>query len=221
MIKPSVTQILSEIYPFDPAMFINSLSEEWLNKKREKWQLMTWWIADKCEYLDYDKVMYQLNQLGSTVHLAWYDLWAIGFTHNHSGTIYEPYIKSVTKFWNDYKPKMIYWEKYLEWKHYVWICDAVLQVWNETWLIDYKTWWAYKYIYWIKQDILNKNWTPKKPSDINKVSVQLSMYEDILPIKIDKRKAIWITEIWYFIFDIDYNIKPFQEWLNPLPLTLI
>lgn len=221
---PSVTQILWEIYPFDnwdpqfnpKQMFIDSLWKEWLRNKRDKLQLIEWWIANKCESLDYDNLMKMLTTLWTITHAAAFDLWTIWFCATYKWTIYEPYVASVIKFFQDTWAKMVQWEIFIQTDYYYWVSDWIIKVWNEYWLIDWKTWWAYKYIYWIENKILNKKGEPySRTKDIEKVSLQLSMYKNWLrQYIIDKLKVIWITELWYFIFDCTDDLTKFNEYIN-------
>jgi len=221
---PSVTQIIWEIYPFDnwdplynpKQMFIDSLNAEWIRNKREKNQLIKWGIAEKCESLDYDRLMKMLTTLGTITHAAAFDLWTLWFCHNYKWTIYEPYIASVTKFFEDTGAQMVQWEIFIQTEYYYWVSDWIVKVWDEYWLIDWKTWGAYKYIYWIESKILNKKGEPySKAKEVEKVSLQLSMYKKWLSrFKIDKLKVVWITELGYFIFDCVDDLTKFNDYID-------
>lgn len=229
--KQSVTTILSEIFPYemvtinwvmwDPLEY--ALSTEAMSAKRLKWDILEDTIAHKCYSLKKDNVMKMLNIHWTIIHSCAFDLWTMWFCHSYEWTHLENHVNSLVQFFEDYKVKTICWEKYIENEWYFGISDWIIEVTNpdtglrENWLIDWKTWSYYKYIYGIKNSILKKNWEPySKANDIKKTSVQLSMYEYSLMdnYKIDDKKIIWITEQGYFVFQAESLIDIFWEWLN-------
>lgn len=225
--KPSVTQILGNIYPFDQdalSAFQFALSKEWIDNKRAKNDIKEWSIADKSMWLRYDDVMKNLTTLWTIIHSVAFDLWTLWFCNNFKNTIYEPYVNSVIKFFSETEAKTIAWEIFIETDDYYWISDWLLLINWKIKLIDYKTWWAYKWLYWIANKILKKDWTPySRTKDIEKTSLQLSMYEEWLKdkYKIDWLLIVWFTEQGYFIFEWISDLSKYIDWKKNLTNNLI
>ena len=226
--KSSVTQILWEIFPFDQdmkTMFMDSLAEEWINKKRSKGMITSGSISDLAWGLRYDDVMKMLTTLWTIVHSSAFDLWTLGFCNTFEWTIYEPFVVSVYNFFKETWATTVAWEVFIETDDYYWVSDWILKINWQNILVDYKTWTAYKSLYWIENKILKKDWTPyAKTNDVKKVSLQTSMYKQWLISKyeIHWMKAIWFTEQWYFMFDLEDDLTIFEEWkqskLNSKPI---
>lgn len=216
--KPSVTQILWQIFPFDQdmqTMFMNAIWQEWIDKKRSKGEITSWSIADQAWALRYNDVMKMLTTLWTIVHSSAFDLWTLWFCNDFKDTLYEPYINSVNQFFKDTWATTVAWEVFIETEDYYWISDWILNIHWRNILVDFKTWTAYKYLYWIANKILKKDGTPySKTDDIKKVSLQLSMYKPGLidKYKIDWMMVIWFTEQWYFTFDCVDDLTLYNEW---------
>ena len=215
--KPSVTQILGQIYPFERDAldrFVLTLSKEWLDKKRTKNELVPNSIADIAWDLRYDDVMKMLTTLGTIVHSCAYDMWTLWFCNTFEWTVYEPYVKSVIAFFEEQQVKTIAWELYIETDEYYWISDWVLAKQAKNILVDYKTWTAYKWLYGIANNILKKNGEPySRKDDVEKTSLQLSLYDEwIHDYEIHEYWIVWFTEVWYFIFQWTKDLTIYNEW---------
>lgn len=213
--KPSVTQIVAEIFPTDPLMFQQALSAEGLSKKREKGELDPNGIAGQAWFLNSEDVMFMLSSFWSIIHNIAFDRGLLGIQYDQKQNILYRHIIWLERFFQETWARLIMWEKTVETDDYTGTCDWVLQ-WNgKNYLIDWKTWTAYKYIYGIKNSILKKNGEPysRKP-DIDKVSLQLSMYREPLEkiIHIDWMLVIWVTEQWVFYWTCEYNLDLFYDW---------
>lgn len=213
--KPSVTQIVAEMFPTDPLMFQQALSAEGLARKREKLELISGWIAEQVTHLHAPDVMFLLSSFWSIMHNIAFDRGLLGIQYKSHAKILERHVAWLERFFQETWAKLIMWETTVETDDYTGTCDWVLQ-WNgKNYLIDWKTWTAYKYIYWIENKILKKNWEPysRKP-DVDKVSFQLSLYRVPLEkrIRIDGMLVIWITEQWVFYWTCEYNLDLFHEW---------
>ena len=213
--KPSVTQIVAEIFPTDPLMFQQALSAEGLARKREKLELLPGWIAEQVTHLNAADVMFLLSSFGSIIHSIAFDRGLLGIQYKNHAPILQRHVSSLERFFQETWAKLIMWETTVETDDYTGTCDWVLQ-WNwKNYLIDWKTWTAYKYIYWIKNAILKKNWEPySRKQDVDKVSLQLSLYREPLEkrIRIDWMLVLWITEQWVFYWTCEYNLDLFYEW---------
>lgn len=215
--KHSVTQILWEIYPFDQdmqTMFMQTLWKESIDKKRLKGDITSGSIADVAWSLRYDDVMHMLCTLWTTVHSCAFDLWTLGFCNPFKDTAYESYVNSVIQFFSDTGAVTIAWEVFIETEDYYGISDGIVRMNNKNYLVDFKTWTAYKGLYGIANKILKKDGTPySRTKDLPKVSLQLSMYKAWLKdYQIDGMMAIWFTEQWYFTFECTEDLTLFQEW---------
>lgn len=223
ILKPSVTQIVEKIYPTDPYMFQKAIDYDGLKKKREKGQLVPGGIAEKVDILDSDKVMKMLWLFWTIIHSQAFDIWML-WLPGLNIDISQYHIKSLQDFFNNYRPKYLSGEKAVETEYYTWTLDAILEIDGKKILVDYKTYSAYKYIYWIENNILKKNWEPYSISDrLKKVSLQLSMYNYWLQqenISIDEQWLVWITEFWYFVYPVEYNLDPFWEYIKKPKLSI-
>ena len=222
MSKLSVTQIVWKIYPTNPDMFTNALSRESLDKKREKGELIEWGIADRAGELRKDDVMKTLNQFGTTIHTQAQTLGLIGYIEWNG--LDDPYMKSLTKFFNDYKVNLLSSEIFIETDEYCGTADAIVELTTKAgtrrkYLLDWKTWWAYKYIYGIHHDIVKKNGEPyAQTQNLKKAQLQLSMYRNGLNELVDDMAVVWITSVGYFFFPLEYNLKPYIEWREQILL---
>lgn len=214
-LKPSVSKIVSEIFPTDPHMFQDALNSDALEKKLLKWELINWGIAFKSKYLDANSVMDSLTSFGTHIHSIAFDKGILGIEYPQL-PLFQNHVKELYRFFQENNFKMIYWEKHIETDEYTGTVDAVFQ---QNWLnyaVDFKTWTAYKYLYGFQNNILKKNGQPySRSSDIKKVSLQLSLYKDWLEaawIPIHWLKVIWITEQWLFVFDCNYDISLYEQW---------
>lgn len=221
MAKLSVTQILWRIFPFDNKYFLLSLSKAWIDKKRVTGMIKQWWIADVAGELDYDNLMWMLSQFGTIIHQAAYDLWTIWFTSLKKWTICEKHIKSLIDYFESNKVKALKGEIYIECEEFRWISDWLYWINWRLWLLDFKTFGAYKYIYWIEDTIeYDKQWKVKLAKhDAEKVPVQLWMYDYWLQsnplldwLSIQHYWVLWITENGCFLIEVQPNIKPYLDW---------
>lgn len=221
MRKLSVTQIVWKIYPTNPDMFTNALSQESLDKKREKWELIIWGIADCAGELRKDDVMKTLNQFGTTIHTQAQSLGILGYM---AGDWWDnPYTKSLVRFFNDYEVNLISSEIFMETDEYCGTADAIVELTingtRRIYLLDWKTWWAYKYIYGIRHDIAKKNGEPyAQTQNLKKAQLQLSMYRNGLNQLVDDMAVVWITSVWYFFFPLTYDMSPYQKWKEQILL---
>ena len=223
----SVTEIVWQIFKYDNRYFLQSLTREWISKKKNKWDILKWSIAEKAKYLDYDNIMNTLTSFWSLVHLYWYCKWK-WLSDLILPKQYDPYIKWLDNFFKRYDVKTIVWEYYIknekEW--YQWTFDAVVRMklpWSTKYvnvLVDYKTWKYYKDFYWIKNTVLKKDGTPYFDNwSLTKVRLQLSLYKDWYDCDeiskeypIDHLWVIRITKHWSFFQLLDYDISEYIEW---------
>lgn len=217
--KLSVTWILWEIFPFDQDMkttFMNSLAQEWIERKRAKGEITSGSIADQAGWLRYDDVMEMLCTLGTTVHSCAFDLGTLGFCNDFKDTVYEKHVNSVIQFFKDTWAVTVAWEVFIETEDYYGISDGIINIGWRNILVDFKTWTAYKALYGIANKILKKDGTPySRTDDIKKVSLQLSLYKPWLisqGLKIDGMMVIWFTEQGYFTFDCVDDLTLYNEW---------
>lgn len=219
--KLSVTQVLWQIYPFDNKYFLQSLSEEWISKKRNAWMLVPGWIADLSPSLDYKNLMWMLSQFGTIIHQAAYDLGTLGFTSLKTGTVCENHVKQLVDWFEKNNVRAIKWELFIDCPDYCGISDWLYLINWQVWLIDFKTFWAYKYIYWIRDTVeFDKHWNAKLAKhDAEKVPVQLAMYDNWLKyhevyssIKVQKYWVLWITENGCYLVELQPNLQPFLDW---------
>ncbi len=216
--KLSVSAIVWEVFPFDndaKDMFKNALSKEGIDRKRMKWEITSWSIADIAGGLRYDGVMDTLCTLGTIVHSSAFDLGTLGFCSTFEGTLYEPHVKSVMDFFETTWARTVAWEVFMETEDYYGISDGILNIGWRNILVDFKSWTAYKYIYGISNKILKKDGTPYAQTDnVKKVSLQLSLYKAGLVdrFQIDGMMVIWFTEQGWFTFDCIDDLTPYHEW---------
>lgn len=224
----SVTEVLSNIFPYNNKFFLQSLSKEWMRKKKARWELVVWGIADKAGYINYDNLMDNLTNFWSMMHLYAYTKWAwlnvLSLPDN-----YWPYVKWLDDFFKRYKVSTIVGEHLVRTEDYSGTFDALLKLtlpWTDKEIIvlaDFKTWKYYKDFYGIENRILKRNWTPYwEEWSLKKVWVQASMYElwfmnDPLYKKypVDKLAVIRITKMGTFFKILPRNLQPYldyKEW---------
>ena len=221
MPKQSVTQILSQIYPMPENLFADMLSKQGLDKKRASGDILPWWIADKCDYLDSSRVMNMLTNVWKIVHACAYDYGIMWFCHDFKWSIAEIYVASFKKFVAEKNPVFVAGEIVVENDEYTGCADALMIIWWRLSLIDFKTWWAYKDIYWFVNKIAKPNGEPySQSSNLKKTWLQLSMYQDAMTNKNDilDRYVLWLTPIWYYLFPVPFDLSAYIEWKSK-PLT--
>ena len=221
--KPSVTDIISQIFHYDNTFFLKSLSKEWIKRKKSKWEIIHWWIADKAWYINYNNLMSTLTWFWSMIHLYAYSKWTwlneIFLPEN-----YQPYIYWLNNFFNRYKVETLLWEHLVSCDEFSWTFDWLLKLkipWTDNYvnvLVDFKTWKYYKDFYWIENRILKKTWEPYWDEwSLKKVSVQLSMYKYAYnksnpKYNIDHIAVIRVTKLWTFFKILDDSIKVYLDW---------
>lgn len=210
--KKSVTQIISEIFPVDNTMFEKALSQESIEKKRQDDKLIPWGIADTLSELRRDNVMLALTAFGSHLHNMATDAGLLWIRYKESRNIISPHLNSLYEFLDT--AEILRSEQRIETEDYTGTYDALCRIDDKNYLIDYKTWTAYKYLYGFSNDILKKNGEPYSRSwDLKKVSLQLSMYKaGITDIEIHGMKVAWLTEQWVFLFDCTDDLTLFHKW---------
>jgi len=221
----SVTEILWKIFPYDNRFFLKSLSKEWIKKKKAKWEIIKWSVADKAWYINYDNLMNTLTSFGSMIHLYAYMKWT-WIWHLELPISYERYTRWVDNFFKRYKATTITWEHYVKTDEYQWTFDALINL-TLPWasksinvLIDFKTWKYYKDLYWLENRIIKKDWTPYwDAGSLKKVRLQTSLYKDWYdndPMSkeypIDKLWVLRITKLWSYLELFDYDISEYTKW---------
>lgn len=213
--KPSVSQIVAEMFPTDPTFFQIALSAETIQKKKQAGEIRPGSIADQVTHLQSNDVMFMLNTFGSIMHNIAFDRGLLGIKYNINKNILYHHATSIENFFEQTWAKLIMWETSVETDDYTGTLDWVL-LWNDKkYLIDWKTWTAYKHIYGFENAILKKNWEPySRTPDIKKVSFQLSLYRKPLEkiMELDGMLVLWITEAWVFYWECEYNLDLFHEW---------
>lgn len=213
--KISVSQIVSEIFPTDPNFFAMALSAESIQKKKQDWAIKPGSIADQVTHLIHTDVMFMLNTFGTIIHNIAFDAGLLGIKYPIKDNILWRHIKALHDFFEATGARLIMWETCVETEEYTGTLDWVLE-WNwKYYLIDWKTWTAYKHIYGFENAILKKNWEPySRTPDIKKVSVQLSLYREPLEkiIRIDGMLVLWVTEHKVFHWECEYNLDLYNEW---------
>jgi len=213
--KPSVSQIVGEIFTTDPRMFQEALSAEMIAKKKQDWVILPGSIADNVTHLEYQDVMFMLSMFWTIIHSIAFDKWLLGITYPIKDNILKPHINHLYNFFETTWAVLVLWETCVETDEYTWTLDGVI-LWDwKYYLIDWKTWTAYKYIYGFKNAILKKNWEPyARTQDIKKVSLQLSLYREPLEkrIKLDWMLVFWITEQWVFFWKCEYDLTLYNKW---------
>lgn len=222
--KPSVTQIIWEIYPFDNTFFLKSLWPEGMDKKKVKWELVAWGTADRNGFLDYDRVMDVLSSFGTVIHQCAFDYGTLGFAPTMEWTIYEAHLRWLYEFFEQYQVRAVAAEVFVDTPEYCGISDWVFSLlfnWvRKNILLDWKTYGAYKYIYGIQQEFFTKKgevaW---RKDDFKKLSIQLALYErgfsydnELKDLQIDGYAVVWITQEGTFMHEIVPNIQPFLVW---------
>ena len=213
MKKKRVTEIIGEMYPFYDKTFKDSLSPAWIKRKKEKWNLVPGWLAEKYWQLDYDIVMDRLCKFWTYVNL-WFNDYCKWFELPNSDKTYEPYFAWIKKWISETNAELIDYDFYVETDKYFGSWDAVMRINWENWLIDLKTYDAYKYLFWIKDDILNKKWQPKlSSSNRKKVTLQTSMYRNAYEEnEIHRQWVLWITQYGTFLIELEYDLSQYEEW---------
>lgn len=213
--KPSVSQIVAEMFPTDPTFFQMALSAESIQKKKQDWVIKPGSIADQVTHLQSNDVMFMLNTFGTIIHSVAFDRGLLGISYPQKPNILANHIRWIEEFFIKTGARLIIWETCVETEDYTGTLDWVLE-WNgKYYIIDWKTWTAYKYIYGFENSILKKNWEPySRTPDIKKVGFQLSLYREPLEkrIKIDGMLVLWVTEHWVFYWECEYNLELFYEW---------
>lgn len=213
--KPSVSKIVAEIFPTDPTFFQIALSAETIAKKKQDGVILPGSIADQVTHLDSNDVMFMLTTFGSIIHNVAFDRGLLNINYPVRNNVLQHHIQALYDFFNKTWARLILWETCVETEEYTGTLDWVLE-WNgKYYLIDWKTWTAYKYIYGFENAILKKNWEPySRTPDIKKVSLQMSMYREPLEkqIKIDGMFVLWVTEKWVFYWECEYNLDLYYEW---------
>lgn len=230
----SVTEILWSIFPYDNTFFLKSLSKEGIKKKKAKWEIVPWSIADKAWYINYDRLMNTLTSFWSMVHLyaymKWTWLWTLYLPHH-----YQRYTKWLDNFFRRYDVTTITWEHYVRTDEYQWTFDAVLRLkmpWSDKYinvLTDFKTWKYYKDYYGIENRVIRSDWTPYWDQwSLKKVRLQLSLYKDWYdndPLSkeypIDHLWVVWITKLWTYFQLLDYDISEYLKWKSQPENSLV
>ena len=225
----SVTQLLWQIFVYDNKFFLQSLSKGWIKKKKIKWEIVKWWIADRAGYINYQRLMDTLTSFWSSIHLyaywKWTWLWRLELPD-----FYQPYTVWLDRFFDRYKVRTIAWEKLVRTDEYSGTFDALLEL-TLPWaakpvivLADYKTWKYYKDFYWIENRVIKKDWTPYWEAwSLKKVRLQSSMYKDwydncelAKKYPVDHLAVIRITRLWTYMQLLDYDITEYTRYKNKL-----
>lgn len=226
--KPSVTEILSDMYPMPKGVFEEALSFEKLSIKHEKGELIKWWVAHQAMELHVPDVMNMLTTVGTLVHSVAYDIGTLWLSPYHKDTAATPFINSLLAFFDTYWAYAIHAEASFECEEYRWTTDGIYCIIDpktheeEYVILDWKTWGAYKYLYGID---MGKPLV--KSSDKKKVSVQLSMYQKMFDPQFEwiyhyrgktypiaKRIAVWIRPDGYQVIDCKNEYSLYEEWKN-------
>ncbi len=212
-----VTEIIWEVYPFFEGTFKDSLSPAGIKKKKEKWLLIPWGKAERYGQLDYDTTMEELCQLGT--YLGQYFVDHINGEFIIEREPLKPFTDGIKTWIHDNNPVLLDYNSVVKWDDYEGSLDIILEIpWKdntkETWLIDIKTYDAYKYLNGIKDDIIGKRGKPLlSSSNKKKVTLQTSMYRNAYTkYPIDKQWVLWVTQYGSFLFELDYNLDDYIKW---------
>lgn len=214
MATPSVTEVIGQIWPFDPSFFQGALERDSLAKKK----LLSDGIAAQAGRLDSRGVSEMLTNFGTQLHACAQDLMLLGTCNSWRGTYLEGHVRSLKEFFEDWKVSCVVSERKTQGPEYHGTCDGVVMATDpsnpyqtrEKLLIDFKTWGAYKHIYGIVDDK-----GKSQASNVKKVSLQLSMYAELLEPgfgPFDGMIALWVAEDFYKVFRLKRDLSPYIEW---------
>jgi hypothetical protein len=211
MEKLSVTQIISEIWPFDPKYFNDALLRDALLKKG----VVAGGIADLSGSLSRTLVMDVLSNFGTQMHACAQDLMLLGKCPSWRGAYLESHVRSLVQFFKDYQVQCVVSERRIEGPEYTGTADGVILVTDtdgrrKKWVIDWKSWGAYKFIYGILDDK-----GKSKSGELKKVGLQTSMYAELLEPEFgpfDGLAAIWVHEDGYKVFPLKRDLTPYTQY---------
>lgn len=218
----SVTQIVSEVYPFNSFwpkrdFFQESLSYEKLADKI----LVPDGIAHKCRHLHAPQTLRVLNSYGSFAHRM-----AKQLSNWEDIQINEPLLSNIRthliQFYTEYKvtPVMNEWTFTIP-DEYSGTLDMVCELewyWvKRLCVLDFKTYWLYKDIYGIPHVDKEKT-VPKK---MKHVTLQVSLYSNAVrllrPEIVENRGVLllllWVTPEGVFPYELEEDIMPYEKWL--------
>ena len=207
--KPSVTQVISQIWPFEPFMFDRALTSSALRKKGVR----QGGVAERCLDIGLSRegVSRSLSDFGKVVHAAAHDLGSCGFTADWAGTPYEGHVASVVRFFKEAGLTAVAQELFVECEDYCGISDGLYRnSRNELVLLDWKTWGAYKYLYGI-----NDFGAKASKESVKKARLQLSMYRRAIgdrfgPIR--RQMVVWVNEFGCVPIETEYDVTEFENW---------
>lgn len=210
----SVTQIIGQIWPFDPSFFQGALERDALGKKR----LYADGIAAKAGRLDSKGVSDMLTNFGTQMHACAQDLMLLGTCPSWRGTYLEGHVRNLAEFFRDWDVRCVVSERRTQGPEYHGTCDGVITAVDpkdpyqtrKKYIIDFKSWGAYKHIYGIGDDK-----GKSQSSNVKKVSLQLSMYAELLEPEFgpfDSLMALWVNEEFYKTIPLKRDLAPYLEW---------
>lgn len=153
-----------------------------------------------------------LNELGTTVHAAAREYSTIGFSNRWEGAPFEPYVKAVHDFLDKGQYVMEESEVYAECDEYRGTSDAIARHvrTGNRFVIDWKTWGAYKPLYGLRED-KSKGVMDK----VKKTGLQLSLYRRMLEPAYGPfhgQLVFHVTADGVHVYEAPYDLTAWEEW---------
>ena len=217
----SVTQIISQVYPFNVRQPSRNYFQESLDyKKLSTKDLVPNSISHKAMQLDAPQTLRVLNSYGSFAHRM-----AKRLSHGHTVKVNDDLLTgigiSLAKFYKAYSvtPILNEWTFSLPgeyWGTLDMVCEIEWHNVRRICVLDFKTYALYKDLYGIPHDD-KPNTALKK---LKHVWLQVSMYthavRTLRPEIFGDRGCMlllaWLTPEWVFVYELEEDITPYKKW---------